>query len=206
MATVKLGKEIRERILQRARSRFEAKVTAAKDSRPAGDWGEIIYNKFFAQYKDVLDTTPKEFLSYNDEIKVGSVCNVTANLMFRLPDMRPLPHKWQSELGRSYSQMYFELFMHDEWMPLHNEVVAWHDRINKARGQQNEFLANMEKILDAYSTLAPALRAWPPLWDYVPDDIKDRHRAVEVREKKKVEVDVDLAKLTALATANKLGA
>lgn len=201
MATVKLGANIRDSILQVARQRFQAKVDAARLSRPGDHWGDIIYEKLFGDYKDVLDAVPQSFLTMYSEIHLQGVCNERADLRFKLTDAVPFPSNWNSELARGHSYFY-SLTMHDEWMPLHNEVVAWQTRIKQAETQMQEFLKNMIQILAAYSTLAPALKAWPPLWEYVPEDIKERHRAIE---KKKVELSVDLDKLTAMATANKLG-
>jgi len=63
--------------------------------------------------------------------------------------------------------------------------------------------------LNAYSTLAPALKAWPALWDLVPEDKKDKHREVVVRTKASdtaanLAEEVDLSKLTGHVTADKL--
>ena len=204
MATVKLGATIRDSIIQVARQRFQAKVDAAKLARPEHHWGDIIYEKLFGEYKDVLNAVPQSFLTMYSEIHLQSVCDQKADLRFTLTDAVPFPSNWNSELARGHSYFY-SLTMHDEWMPLHNEVVVWQSRIKQAETQMQEFLNNMRQVLAAYSTLAPALKAWPPLWDYVPEDIKERHRAIEKREKRKVEVAVDLDKLTAMATANKSG-
>lgn len=205
MATVKFSRELRSNIVNSAYNRFNDKVTVAKNSRPDHHWGEFVYDKFFAEYKDALDAVPKAFLHSHDEIRVQIVNNVRSELQFKLSDIRPLPSSWTSPLGRSYSHNYFELFMSDEWMPLHNEVVAWKERIKQAETQRDEFVKNIRQVVEAYSTLAPALRAWPPLWDYISEDIKERHRAIEKREKKTVDIGVDLNKLTAMATAQKMG-
>jgi len=45
---------------------------------------------------------------------------------------------------------------------------------------------------------------WPPLWDLIPEEYKDRHRQVVEREKKEVVVNVDLGTLTATVVAHKL--
>jgi hypothetical protein len=61
------------------------------------------------------------------------------------------------------------------------------------------------KVIEAHATLAPALKVWPPLWELIPDEYKDRHREIKVQGKKEVTIDVDLGKLTAMSTAAKFG-
>jgi hypothetical protein len=63
----------------------------------------------------------------------------------------------------------------------------------------------VKKVTEAYSTLAPALKAWPPLWDLIPEDVKNTHRKIVERTKNDVVLDVDIGKLTALSTAAKFG-
>jgi hypothetical protein len=39
----------------------------------------------------------------------------------------------------------------------------------------------------------------------IPEDVKDKHREIKVREKTEVVLDVDINKLTAMSTAAKFG-
>jgi hypothetical protein len=59
--------------------------------------------------------------------------------------------------------------------------------------------------METYSTLAPAIKAWPALWDLVPDEAKERHKKVVERVKKDAsDVGVDLNSMTAAVTFSKL--
>ena len=71
--------------------------------------------------------------------------------------------------------------------------------------KREEFTDGVGKVIGAYSTLAPALKAWPPLWDLLPDATKERHKEIVERVKKEVVVeDVDLSSMTTIATLAKL--
>jgi hypothetical protein len=63
----------------------------------------------------------------------------------------------------------------------------------------------VKKVCGAYTTLAPALKAWPPLWELIPENYKNKHREIKERVKNEVVLDVDIGKLTALSTAAKFG-
>jgi hypothetical protein len=65
----------------------------------------------------------------------------------------------------------------------------------------------VQKILHAHATLAPALKAWPALWDLLPESVKNKHRLVVSKaSSEKPDLDgVDVASLTATVVMNKLG-
>jgi hypothetical protein len=91
------------------------------------------------------------------------------------------------------------------WAEFLTEVTAYHERVKVATQRQHEFVDMVKKVIEAYTTLAPALKAWPPLWELIPENYKNKHRQVVEREKKEVKLDVDINKLTALSTAAKFG-
>ena len=92
------------------------------------------------------------------------------------------------------------------WGELHAEVTAWRTKCHTIKEQAREFVEGVSKILTSYSTLAPALKAWPPLWELVPEYAKNKHKEITERRKpEKVAPNVDVNRLTAVLTASKLG-
>lgn len=76
--------------------------------------------------------------------------------------------------------------------------------------KKDEFVNNVRSVLDAFTTLSPALRHWPGLWDLLPVNIKDKHKEtspqVQAKKKAKRELDhIDLDSMTAHVVAKKLG-
>jgi hypothetical protein len=70
----------------------------------------------------------------------------------------------------------------------------------------NEFIAGINKVIDAHSTLGPALKMWPALWDLLSDGAKAAHNRKVVRTKAEdatVE-GVDLDALTTTVVAHKI--
>ena len=92
-----------------------------------------------------------------------------------------------------------------EWDEFKTEVLAYKEKLSAAAKRKEEFVDAVRQVIDAYTTLAPALKAWPALWELIPDHVKDKHREVKERTKKEVEMSVDLNKMTALISAAKLG-
>ena len=93
----------------------------------------------------------------------------------------------------------------EDWAEFKAEVTAVNEGVRVATQRQEEFVAMVSKVCHAYTTLAPALKAWPPLWELIPEHVKAKHREITVREKTETTLNVDLGKLTAMSTAAKFG-
>ena len=72
--------------------------------------------------------------------------------------------------------------------------------------KRDEFVEGVQQVINSFSTLAPALKAWPPLWDLVPDDKQRKHREIVTRSKavSKDDLGIDTSQLTAAVTMAKL--
>ena len=72
--------------------------------------------------------------------------------------------------------------------------------------KRNDFIESVNKVMNAYSTLAPALKAWKPLWELLPEDAKERHKKIVERPKIKTgeELGLDLNSMTSTIAFNKL--
>lgn len=207
MATVRFSKELQEAIIANAKKVFEKQVQAAKDARPPHSWGNVIYDKLFGHVVPMLNAVPQEFLRMRESIEVATVGSQQCRLRFDLTSPRPWPHEFKdSDLAKKYSGYGDEIALKDDlaWGELHADVTRWQQGIKDALQKQNEFVEQVKKIIEAHATLAPALKMWPALWDLIPEEYKEKHKEIKVREKKEVEVNVNLGALTAAVTFNKL--
>lgn len=208
MATVRITKELTEAILTKARAKFADRIKAAEDSRPSGpEWGDYIYEKLFGQYVPIMNQLPAEFFNTQSEIAVSHIGGQAVNLKFELTTKRRWPTNLPSDAPaeKSWSG---QIQLKDDlmWGELHAEVTAWQTKYNNIRIQAREFTEGVSKILSSYSTLAPALKAWPPLWELVPEYTKDKHKEIVERKKpEKAAPDIDVNRLTAVMAASKLG-
>lgn len=211
MATVRITKELTDSILNRARNKFDDAISKATDAKPDDTWGDYIYDKLFGKYYHTMKELPQQFFPYKQTITISSVGGITIGMNFSLSEPKPMPQVLPAEAEeiaeRNWNGQY-HLKHNLVWGELYAEVKAWDDRNKAIRQRQKDFVFGVTKVLDAFSTLAPALKEWPPLWELLPDYVKTRHKEVTVREKKAApSVDLDtLGKLTGVVTAVKLGA
>jgi len=211
MATVKFSRELRDNIRASVYNSFNKKISEANNKKPTDPmWGTYIYNEVFGADQALLSTVPEKYLRFTSRLAVNYVKDLKVNLEFQLPLPIPIPLEHTCPLAsitNAYSNL--ELRLHightTAWDELYTECVAWKEAVRKAEDARTEFTNMIASVTQAYDTLAPALRAFPPLWDYLSDSVKEKHKEVKERVKKEVVLDVDMGKLTAMATAQKMG-
>ena len=208
MATVRFSKELQEEIIKNAKGVFGKQLETAKNNRPENEWGEKIYDILYGQYTNVLNAVPQMFLTTNNKFKVDQVGSLSCSLEFTLNSAKPFPKEIpDTEYAKKSSGYYGNEYIlkdHLVWGEFHTDVKRWLDGIKAVNVRQEEFVKQVQQIITAHATLAPALKMWPPLWDLVPEQYKERHRTIVERTKNDVEVNVDLSSMTAAVVANKI--
>ena len=208
MATVRFSKELIEKIIRNARFKMEPAITKAKEQKLDNAWGQRIYDTIFLEVKPIISQVPAGWFKMVDKICIEQVGDTRCDMQFTFATPLPWPDVFVTtdiaKRDRSYSD---GIALTDEhvWAEFYAEVVAYKQRVSIVKQRQNEFADMVKKVTEAYSTLAPALKAWPPLWELIPEDVKDTHRRIVERTKNEVVLNVDIGKLTALSTAAKFG-
>jgi hypothetical protein len=208
MATVRFSKELQERIISNARAVFDKQERAAQEARPSDEWGDKVYDILFGQHVAALNAVPHYFLNMNDKIKVERVGDHICGIEFKLGTPRPFPKEFP-DVGLAKKTGYYEfavtLHKHPAWAELEQDVLRWKSNLHAVRSKREDFVESVKKIIETHATLAPALKMWQPLWDLIPEDVKDKHREIKERSKREVAVEgVDLSSMTAAVVANKL--
>ena len=223
MATVRFSEKLREEIIGNAKRKFQTAVEAAQNNRPdAKVWGDKIWEAVYGRYRDAIATVPSDFISTTSvfnlqkiELSPGNYLTVNLQFEFTRKDGRP----WPSGLGRVELGMTKDHSWGNHWTmhmnithdPVIQELIALitarNQAIADAQKRRDEFTSSVKQVINAHTTLAPALKMWPPLWDLLSEDVKNKHREVTERSAKATAetVGVDLNRLTALASLSKMG-
>lgn len=206
MAVVRITKELKEHILNNARLKFVDRIKAAEGSVPVG-WGDYIYEKIFGSYIPIMEQLPEEFFDRKSTITVTRIAGESCSLNFSLSDSKRWPKNLPSDAPAEKNNYGDYLWLNSDlvWGELYAEVKAWKTRVNNIKAQRDEFAAGVTKVLDSFSTLSPALKAWPPLWELVPEWAKTKHKEIVERKKPDQTPELDTSKLTAVMAASKLG-
>lgn len=208
MATVRFSGELKDQILRNARNMFEKREVAAREARPDHSWGDRIYDALFGKYTDVLAAVPSDFLRLRGDIIVAYIGDEQCTLEFKLSAQKPWPIRIpdNNEFGitTGYGDS-IRLPDTETWAELKADVARWNEGKKVVREKKQAFAEQVSTLINSYTTLAPALKAWPPLWDLIPEHVKNKHKEIVVREKKVVDSGVDLAALTSTIVGVKIG-
>jgi len=223
MATVRFSDTLKETIRNNARAMFKQNIDKAKADVPA-HWADKIYQGFFPaddiakfnalpayamQEKQALDfegffNAPEDVFQTATHKQKAYECE-TVRLEFS-KDMR-----WPNDIEKMDTGFKFQWrnskadYNDSRWAWLIPEFKEYVRKIFEQESKEASFLEGVDKLMETYSTLAPALKAWQPLWDLLDEDTKERHKKIVERNRKdSSNLDVDLNSMTAAVTFSKL--
>jgi hypothetical protein len=205
MATVRFSQELLHAIKRNAENQFAAELRDLPDQIPPAI-GDRIYDYVMRDYQTHISALPSTLFANDDDVRCKLPSPVDAMRM-NFSTSRPM------FLGHTRTNKFtgdrYQWVIHDdgstELENIQRDVVDMVSRRNQTLEKQSNFVASVMNICEAFVTLAPALKAWPPLWDLLPQETKNRH--MEVKERNKTERSVggvDLDSLTTIVVANKI--
>ena len=227
MATVRFSGQLQDDIIRNAGNMFDDNIKQAKNNYP-DDWGKKLYDSLFsADIQAKMNALPQGYLGTVESLPLNGFKNAPedvwqsahakvdtwkyVDLDLKLPSRLPFPNKdtWQKAVDSGYYMNYSrnEIDYNNpnfEW--LHEPFKKYTQGIFNAEAKKAEFVAGVKSIITTYTTLAPALKAWQPLWDLLPEEAKERHKKITERPQAKTaqDIGVDLNSMTAQVTFNKL--
>ena len=224
MATVRFSDSLKGEIRNKAKAMFQDRIKQAKDNVPA-HWADKVYECFFpADVRQKMASLPDYVLRTSEYIEVGGFANAPEDVWqtgdythqtwmlqgsIRLSFSKPMP--WVDKFSNAptgflsnYTNSKFD-YTDSRWDWLKPEFKEYNRKVFEAVNKQETFLSSVNKLMETYTTLAPALKAWRPLWDLLPDEAKDRHKTVKERKVVKAEeLDLDLNAMTSAVALSKI--
>ena len=224
MATVRFSDTLKGEIRNNAKNMFVNKIAQAVDDIPT-HWADKVYECFFpADVRQKMASLPDYVLRTQEFIDVSGWSNApddvwqtgeymhntwTLSSTIRLKFSKAMP--WVNEFAQaptgfasSYSSGKFD-YSDARWDWLKPEFKEYNRKVFEAMSKQEAFLSSVNRLMDTYTTLAPALKAWRPLWELLPEEAKERHKTVKERKVTKAEeLDLDLNAMTSAVTLSKI--
>jgi len=224
MATVRFSESLKSEIVGNARSMFTTSVENARNNFPA-EWHTRIYDTMFsAEDRAKFDALPDWAMEKKDKVSFAGFMNCPddvwqssatkvktwalhdeVSLQFATP--KPWPYNdGKAPMGGRASWRTFQADYTDtRWDWLKPQMKEYTKQVFDALSKREQFVEGVMKLMQTYSTLAPALKAWPALWDLVPEEAKERHKKISSRSRKdSSDLDVDLNRMTAEVARTKL--
>lgn len=210
MATVRFSAELLGMIRTNARDTFDDRLRKVMEVDPT--MGDRMYDHAFKDYYVKMVSLPKEFFDYYESVTLERVDNLQIGVSLRFASPRPIPRSYPSgfkfSAGWNNSNIRYIVNNND---PIDIEFETYfkerQERIGQLQKQREQFVEGVMKVCESFTTLAPALKAWPPLWDLIPEAVKTRHLQVIERkssDKKDALDEIDLTSMTATVIASKL--
>lgn len=224
MATVRFSDSLKSEIKSNANRVFTPMVNKAKADYDKVEMGNLLYDLCVSQdIKTKIAALPEHYFSKLERSHFGGqlVTDGGRHLTGRTREGK-IDHSMELHFtdrfvwnridpdADGFMLRYGDMYVpaDPKFQPFFDKYWAWCDGIDAVEAKRDEFVNAVTKVINAYSTLAPALKAWPPLWDLVPSEYQERHKKVVERNRsataKLDELDIDPNKMTAAVTMAKL--
>jgi hypothetical protein len=207
MAVVRISEDLKTGVRSNARKLFDDKIRAIWDNPP--DVGEAIMSRLLGPYVETVKSLPSGFVDMTDTFDLVRIGTTEYRTRLKTSGNYPTPDRdINLALGYVQGSSVPDIKLADDpaWDDVKAQMDEWMAKRKEVTKEQDAFIEGVMKVLEAHATLAPALKAWPPLWDLIPEEYKQRHRKVVERTKPEDSAasDVDLNRLTATVAASKI--
>jgi hypothetical protein len=217
MAVVRITEQLVNDVMHKVGQQFDAAHAKAEALRP--DIGDDVYDIIIGRpHGSDMTKCPKEFFnSYN---MMYIYCNGfsprSVSGDWGLSDERPFPHAIPDRRDVIYEDSHYRgvritINRELEFAAIYEKLDKWQDALKIVADERQAAKMETKRVLESFTTLAPVLKAWPALWELLPDHVKDKHKQIVERPKpaKKVVVNTDtdaLTGITARLTAARISA
>lgn len=226
MATVRFSDELKRDIKSNAENMFSDKLDKAVANVPRSFDPNTIYGLLFKDHLTQMDAMPDGYFDMDNSFIISGIRNGgipddmnREQILMDMKRKRPWPrsmnagvHGLTNDRRSSYGTISLNAD-DDRWSPeLVADYVTYCTAYNNVMDSRAEFVSGVDAVINTFSTLAPALKEWPALWDLLPNRTKYRHKEIVERKKRVVSVNsdaghhetVDLDSLTAAVAVSKL--
>jgi hypothetical protein len=214
MAMVRISRDLIKDVVSVAEEQFTARYIRTRNNQTLPMTGDELYDLTFGRWYNGMMSMPKEFFHWTNSLNLMSIGSMNCFIEFNLSSIKPIPMNYpgQPEFRRAEiygPSMRIRLLQCDQWQPLADAIRSNEMALTEINNQKAAFSIKLTSLLNNHTTLAAALKEWPPLWDFLSDEVKERHNAPTVRNKRVIPdviavPEVDTATLTSLATLNKI--
>jgi len=222
MAVVRITDSLIDSCLSAARNTFSSRISAAEAAFPVG-FADHMYDSTFGPYQASMQTLPHWFFTARTSIEVPKVMTPTADIgllgdhemQLTTPRMFPVNGKIPPNANgaklrslNQYSSAGEFCYYADPWDKKDEEIInACTERnvkIQQLRLDCRDFAESVKQLLKGHTTLAPALKQWPALWDLLPSEFKNRHMQIKERKERQETVKVNVDQMTVTMALAKL--
>ena len=207
MATVRFTNDLISDIKRKARAPFDAKKGEIEKSKNFDNWAYTIWKAIVREHDTALLSLPAGWVNSSSRFSVKVPFPGTTRYQYihaHAQQSYPMPRdiKSNDDIECITHSGYIQLNQTSEVLkPLIKEVEEWVDQMEAVEKQRDVMLDGVDQLTKTYTTLGPALKAWPALWELLPDYAKNKHKDVVKREKvEPKELKADLTAMTSTMT------
>lgn len=211
MATVRFTNDLISDIKRKARAPFDTKKGDVERSKNFDHWAHTIWKAIVGEHEAALLSLPITWMPTTSRfnVKVPIIGKKEHHYMrVHSPQSYPMPRDvaGNDDIDCITHSGYIHISATSQvFKPLIEEVSDWAGQIEAVEKQRDTMMIGIDQLTKTYATLGPALKAWPALWELLPESTKTKHKDVVKREKVEPKVlKADLGAMTAVLAMQRM--
>jgi hypothetical protein len=220
MATVRFSNELKEQILEHAKAPFDKRSSEIRKMPTEEGLFDIIYKRALGDWFTTVQSLPDGFMETCTSFTLTRLVTphgseIAVHYVFQLPqpvrwvdNCKAIASRIQQDGWHSTNFKYFIDPTSADDVRIEHCFKNMNELLRQNQERKEKFVNGITTLMETHTTLAPALKAWPALWDLLPQSTKDKHLEVKdksaAQEKKAVIDQLDLASMTATVVVNKM--
>jgi hypothetical protein len=212
MATVRFTNDLISDIKHKAKAPFDTKKGEIERSKNFDHWAHTIWKAIVGEHETALLSLPRSWMPattrFSVKVPILGSSHHHHYIHAHAQQSYPMPREFgaNDDIDAVTNSGYICISATSEvFKPLIEEVSEWAYQIKAVEKQRDTMMNGIDQLTKTYATLGPALKAWPALWDLLPESAKTKHKDVVKREKPEPkELKADLGAMTAALAVQKM--
>lgn len=188
--TIRISDKLKSEVIAAVHDRFRPQLEAAHKAKP--DVGDEIYSLLYGPHVEDMNRLPDGFLHTTTAITTSRIGGRPVTAEFALSAKRrvafrnPTNEDFDAPVG--YSD---RLVINRTGRTAHivDQVFAWQDGIKAVMEARENAQEAVRGILKRYASLPPAIKAFPPLVDLLPPEVRKK---IDVPQHRLSSVDMEI--------------
>lgn len=204
MAAVRITKDIVWEVVQNIEKIYAPRLSAIDKDNPIVTPDTAYMDAYTllvpVEAQETMKLLPRDYFRTTNTFRINYRGMPATEMMTLEGKAVPVPHKHSD-----YTQLSVPETSTWEWF--YKPVTARAETRKAVNAEKTSAVDAARAMLGNYATLAPALKAWPALWNLLSEQTKTRHRMPATPREKPAPreiVEVDVSGVTALVTMEKI--
>lgn len=188
--TVRISDKLIAQVVEKIGLLYRKQLEAHDKIKP--DVGDRLHELIYGPHRHAMELLPDCFFRRFDRIDVGVIDGKKYSISFKLSSIKmgAYTHPTSSDIGiDGYSNDRIALNRTPQTEEIVDAILAWREQLGVISETRDKGQRAVREILKRYASLPPAIKAFPPIVDLLPPEVRKK---IDVPQHRLSSVEMEL--------------